>query len=151
MESSALQNNLYWQLFRVAINAKHGLMDIAEKHKLTVMQMYTLCLLEADKSIPMNSLSTTLHCDASNITGIVDKLFQQKYIKREENPHDRRSKMITLTPKGVKLCLKIAESLVTNQPTTLNELSKQEREQLLSLLSKTTLSASLLSSQTHTK
>jgi len=141
MESTALQNNLYWQLFRVAINAKHGLMNIADKHKLTVMQMYTLCLLEADKSIPMNSLSSTLHCDASNITGIVDKLFQQKYIKREENPHDRRSKMIALTPKGVKLCEKIAQSLVTYQPTTLNELSQNEKQQLLLLLNKTGLPA----------
>src|SRR5580700_8057956 len=148
MESSALQNNLYWQLFRVAINAKHGLMNIADRHKLTVMQMYTLCLLEADKSIPMNSLSTTLHCDASNITGIVDRLFQQKYIRREENPHDRRSKMLTLTSKGVKLCGKIAESLEKNQPTTLNELSKKEKQQLLLLLNRTTLPAAILTTST---
>lgn len=149
MESSALQNNLYWQLFRVAINAKHGLMNIADQHKLTVMQMYTLCLLEADKSIPMNSLSLTLHCDASNITGIVDKLFHLKYIKREENPHDRRSKMITLTPKGVKLCEKIAESLVKYQPTTLNELSQNDKQQLLLLLNKTGFSANYTIANKH--
>jgi len=149
MESTALQNNLYWQLFRVAINAKHGLMDIADQHKLTVMQMYTLCLLEADKSIPMNSLAFTLNCDASNITGIVDKLFQQKFIKREENPHDRRSKMITLTSKGAKLCQKIAQSLVKNQPTTLNELSQKDKQQLLILLNKTGFSTSYSTSNKH--
>src|SRR6266404_3766431 len=139
MANSSLKNNLYWQLLRVAINAKHGLINIAEKHKLTMMQMYTLCLLESDISIPMNSLSSLLQCDASNVTGIVDRLFQHKYIKREENPHDRRSKMITLTPKGVKLCEKISESLHSYEHAGLNELSTDQKRQLLTLLAKASL------------
>lgn len=141
MSTTTLQNNIYWQLLRVAIKAKHGLINVAEEHKLTVMQMYTLCMLESDKSIPMNSLSGMLNCDASNITGLVDRLFQQKYIKREENPHDRREKMITLTPKGAKLCEKIAESLELYQPATLVDLSKTQKEQLLTLLTKISLSS----------
>lgn len=141
MSNSLLQKNLYWQLLRVAINVKHGLMDIAEKHHLTVMQMYTLCLLESDSSMPMISLTNMLHCDASNVTGIVDRLFHQKYIKREENPHDRREKMIALTPKGVKLCEKIAQELTSYQPHTLSDLSQKEQQQFLSLLTKTTLTS----------
>ncbi|SRR6266568_699601 len=137
MENSTLQNNLYWQLFRVAINAKHDLMNIAEKHKLTVMQMYTLCLLEEDSTIPMSSLSSMLYCDASNVTGIVDRLFIHKYIKREENPNDRRSKMIALTPKGEKLCKKISQSLSLYQPSNLQTLSDKQKQQLLELLTKT--------------
>jgi DNA-binding MarR family transcriptional regulator len=141
MTNSTLQNNLYWQLLKVAINAKHGLMNIAEKHTLTVMQMYTLCLLESDNSIPMNSLSSMLNCDASNVTGLVDKLFHHKYIKREENPHDRRAKMITLTPKGAKLCEKIALSLASYQPASLSELTDVQKQQLLNLLTKTSPSS----------
>src|SRR5258708_3675327 len=145
MDSNSLQNNLYWQLLRVAINAKHGLMNIAEKYKLTVMQMYTLCLLEADTSIPMNSLSGMLQCDASNVTGIVDRLFHQKYIKREENPNDRRSKMITLTPKGAKLCKKLSQAITSYHPASLTQLSSTEKQQLLTLLSKTSLVSPILS------
>ncbi len=145
MDSNSLQNNLYWQLLRVAINAKHGLMNIAEKYKLTVMQMYTLCLLEADTSIPMNSLSGMLQCDASNVTGIVDRLFHQKYIKREENPNDRRSKMITLTPKGAKLCEKLSQAITSYHPASLTQLSSTEKQQLLTLLSKTSLVSPILS------
>ena len=148
MANNSLKNNLYWQLLRVAINAKHGLINIAEKHKLTVMQMYTICLLEADASIPMNSLSSMLQCDASNVTGIVDRLFQQRYIKREENPHDRRSKMITLTPKGAKLCEKISEALLTYEHVGLNELSTEQKQQLLALLTKTSLLTPSLLTQT---
>lgn len=134
MANRILQDNLYWQLLRVAINAKHGLITIADKYKLTVMQMYTLCLLQADTAIPMNSLSCMLNCDASNVTGIVDRLFQQKYIKREENPHDRRAKMLTLTAKGAKLCEKITMEITTYQPKFLQMLSEKQKKQLQSLL-----------------
>jgi len=136
MSTHSLQNNLYWQLLRVAISAKHDLMNIAEKHQLTFMQMYTLCLLESDISHPMHTLSSMINCDASNITGIVDKLFQQKYINREENPHDRRTKMITLTPKGKALCEKIASEMTSHQPLTLQNLSDTQKKQLLVLLNK---------------
>jgi DNA-binding MarR family transcriptional regulator len=144
MSNNTLQNNLYWQLLRVAIGAKHGLMNIAEKHRLTVMQMYTLCLLEADKSIPMNTLSCMLNCDASNVTGIVDRLFQHKFIKREENPHDRRAKMITLTAKGEKLCEKLGTEIIQYQPASLRDLSDKQKQQLLMLLAKTSLNATTL-------
>lgn len=134
MSNQMLQRNLYWQLLRIAINAKHGLISIAEKYNLTVMQMYTLCLLDADNSIPMNSLSTMINCDASNITGIVDKLFIQKFIKRDENPNDRRAKMIALTPKGLKLCEKIIYALSEYEPLSLKGLSDKDKLQLLNLL-----------------
>jgi DNA-binding MarR family transcriptional regulator len=137
MITSPLKNNLYWQLLRFAINAKHSLMTIAEQYNLSVMQMYALCLLEADNAIPMNSLTSMLHCDASNVTGIVDRLFNQKYIKREENPQDRRAKLITLTTKGAKLCEKITEALTSYQPKGMQELSSVQKEQLLSLLNMT--------------
>jgi len=143
MSTTTLQNNLYWQLLRVAINAKHGLIAIAEKHKLTMMQMYTLCLLDANNAIPMNSLSCMLNCDASNVTGIVDRLFNQKYIKREENPHDRRAKMIALTTKGAKLCEKLAMEINSFQPASLNALSEKQKEQLLLLLNKTAITATV--------
>lgn len=137
MINSPLKNNLYWQLFRFAINAKHSLMTIAEQYNLTVMQMYTLCLLEADKAIPMTSLTAMLYCDASNVTGIVDRLFNQKYIKREENPQDRRAKLITLTTKGAKLCEKITQALTAYQPVSIQGLSDSQKAQLLSLLNMT--------------
>jgi len=136
MQTVNLKDNLYWQLLRVAITAKHDLMKIGEQHGLTVMQLYTLCLLESDTSIPMNSLSSMLYCDASNVTGIVDRLLHQEYIKREENPQDRREKMITLTAKGAKICETISESLLAQQPETLKKLSKEKQRQLGFLLAK---------------
>jgi DNA-binding MarR family transcriptional regulator len=141
MTNPNLKDNLYWQLFRVAISAKHNLMAIAEKQGLTAMQLYTLCLLDDVTSIPMNSLSSTLLCDASNVTGIVDRLLHQDLIKREENPKDRREKMITLTKKGAVICDKIAKIFLSLEPDPLNSLSGKEKEQLQIILSKVLLSS----------
>jgi DNA-binding MarR family transcriptional regulator len=137
MDTFNVQNNLYWYLLRTAIRGKHDLMKIADKHGLSVMQLYTLCLLENDKSIPMNALAATLHCDASNLTGIVDRLFTGEYIKREENPKDRRVKMITLTPKGARMVSEIFAELPATQPAGLNSLSDEQKEQLTALLALT--------------
>jgi DNA-binding MarR family transcriptional regulator len=136
MTGSNLKNNIYWQLFRVCISMKHNLMVLAEKEGLSVMQLYTLCLLDADASIPMNSLSSTLHCDASNVTGIVDKLLQQELIRRDENPKDRREKMITLTKKGTKLCEKLSKIFNGFEPDTLQNLKIKEQEHLQKILTK---------------
>jgi len=131
-----LKDNIYGQLFQVAITAKHNLTDVAESYGLTVMQLYTLCLLEAGKSIPMNSLSSTLSCDASNVTGIVDRLLHQDYIKREENPKDRREKMITLSLKGTKICEKIAQAFEKDGLESLQSLTREDKNTLSTILKK---------------
>ena len=135
MNDVNLKKNIYWQLLRVAINAKHHLMKIATTYGLTVMQLYILYVLKTDNAIPMNSLSSMLSCDASNVTGIVDRLLSHNYIKREENPKDRREKIITLTSEGALLSEKIADALSANQPASISTLSDNQKQQLQVLLS----------------
>jgi DNA-binding MarR family transcriptional regulator len=135
MDGNNLQQQLYWSLVRVAISSKHVLMDVAEKYDLTVMQAYALCVLQSDESIPMNSLSKMLFCDASNVTGIVDRLFSRKLIKREENPKDRRVKMLTLTPEGEEVSKKILKDLdLATVDIKLSKLSDEKKKQLLDIL-----------------
>jgi DNA-binding MarR family transcriptional regulator len=134
MGSSTVQNNLYWQLFRVGHSIKQVMMTVAERYHLTVMQMYILCLMEKDVSIPMNSLANMLHCDASNITFTIDKLFQKELVSREECQKDRRIKMLSLTTAGKEMYEKIAQDLLTYQPESLAGLTEQQKQQLLSLL-----------------
>jgi DNA-binding MarR family transcriptional regulator len=100
MKDVKLDENVYWMLVQVAMRAKHGLIKLAESYDLTVVQMQTLGMMEPGEPIPMNTISCFLACDASNVTGIVDRLLAQGYIERHENPQDRRVKMISLTKSG---------------------------------------------------
>ena len=78
-------------------------MKVAETYDLTVMQALTLCLMEDKTPMPMNGLSHALHCDASNVTSVVDRLVTLGYIERKESAQDRRVKTIRLSLKGVRV------------------------------------------------
>ena len=134
MKENQESENLYWMLLQVAFRAKHGLMKLAETHDLTVMQLYTLCSMTPREPIPMNTISCMLFCDASNVTGIVDRLLSQSYIAREEKPEDRRVKMITLTLKGEKLRKELLEALTQYELPEFKQLSDAQNAELKSLL-----------------
>lgn len=90
-----------WLLIRSSIPAKLAFANVAELFGLTYMQLLTLCLVDSCKEGPaMQGLTAILGCDASNVTGHVDKLVGQGFLQRSESPHDRRAKIITLTLKG---------------------------------------------------
>ncbi|HSW90578.1 MAG TPA: MarR family transcriptional regulator [Candidatus Saccharimonadales bacterium] len=135
MNDILTRDNLYWMLIQVAFRSKHGLMKLAEKYDLTGVQLYSLGAMNPHEAIPMNELSFILLCDASNVTGIVDRLLTQGYIKREENPTDRRVKLITLTPEGEKLRAALLEEASRYELPEMKRLTNNQRNELKSMLS----------------
>ena len=135
MNDTAQHNNLYWMLIQIAFRSKHGLMKLAEKYDLTVVQLHSLGAMNPGLAIPMNELSYILLCDASNVTGICDRLLTQGYIKREENPADRRVKLITLTPEGEKLRAILFEEISQYELPEMKRLTDAQRDELKSMLS----------------
>lgn len=134
MNDDPLRDNLYWMLLQVAFRSKHGLMKLAEKHELTVVQLHSLGVMNPGEGIPMNALSNLLLCDASNVTGIVDRLLAQGYIKREESPKDRRVKMITLTNEGEALRETLLAAISQYELPELNRLTHAQRAELKAML-----------------
>ena len=134
MTDQILKDNLYWNLLQVSMRAKHSLIRLAEKHDLSIMQLYTLCSMEAGQPMPMNSISCFLSCDASNVTGIVDRLLARALIVRQESAVDRRVKMITLTKSGNDLKQKILAELQVHQSSTLDGLTTKQKSELLVLV-----------------
>jgi DNA-binding MarR family transcriptional regulator len=51
----------------------------------------------------MGDLATAMHCDNSNITGIVDRLEERGLVKRQPADYDRRVKLIAVTEAGSRL------------------------------------------------
>jgi DNA-binding MarR family transcriptional regulator len=75
-----------------------------------------LCLLEPGKPVPMVSLARKLHCDDSNVTGLVDRLEQRGMIERQSNPNDRRVKLIALTKSGATTRTRLMDRLFEPLP-----------------------------------
>ena len=64
-------------------------------------QAIALRLLDEPRS--MGEMAEAMHCDNSNITGIVDRLEEREIVERRAAEHDRRVKLIALTPAGKRL------------------------------------------------
>lgn len=89
---------------------KASFAHLAEVYSLTSIQMYALYSI-FEGSTTMGTVAGALHCDASNVTGIIDRLVAQKLVSREECPQDRRTKRLTLTAKGKDLMQNVIASL----------------------------------------
>jgi len=95
-----ISNQLCEDLLLFLGRIKHELILLAEERDLTVMQLFALFTINRQGQVPMGKMAELLHCDASNITGIVDRLVHHGLVLRNECEHDRRTKMLQLTHRG---------------------------------------------------
>jgi MarR family transcriptional regulator, organic hydroperoxide resistance regulator len=86
-----------------------------------------------DEPRTMSEVATALHCDNSNVTGIVDTLEEKGLAAREPAPHDRRVKLIALTPKGRRVRARLMHSVET-PPPWLESLAEADRRALRDIL-----------------
>jgi DNA-binding MarR family transcriptional regulator len=86
---------------------------ILRAHDLTAPLGELIWVLDPASQAPaMKHLAVTLRCDRSNVTGLVEKLVQRGLAERREDPDDRRSKVVHLTARGVKVRTSIMRQLV---------------------------------------
>jgi DNA-binding MarR family transcriptional regulator len=94
-----------------------------------------LHLIEPGRAVSMGELASALACDASNVTGLVDRLETRGLVRRTPSEHDRRVKVISLTPGGVRVRTVFIQRL-TAPPEALGRLSPAEQRTLMELLAR---------------
>jgi DNA-binding MarR family transcriptional regulator len=88
-----------WGLvLELAFSNRDRFMAAVHELGLAPMQAHALRLLE--RPVNMGDLAELLQCDASNVTGIVDRLEQRGLVERVAEPGDRRVKRLQLTAAG---------------------------------------------------
>lgn len=83
------------------IEGKPRFPAIAAEFELSPPQAIVMRLLSEPR--PMGDLATAMHCDNSNITGIVDRLEERGLVMRRPADYDRRVKLIAITDAGSAL------------------------------------------------
>jgi MarR family transcriptional regulator, organic hydroperoxide resistance regulator len=91
---------LLWEVMQAN---KPRFMALTQELGLSPVQLHTLRILEPGVEVPMSSLAGKLFCDNSNVTGIVDRLEARGLIERRPAEHDRRVKLLVLTPPGERI------------------------------------------------
>jgi len=123
-----------WQLLvQFSFTQRASLPALAAELELSPAQCHLLNLIEPDRPMPMGRLAGALSCDASNVTGLVDRLESRGLIQRRASDEDRRVKVLSLTPLGARLRAALLERM-TAPPANLERLSAEERRALVRLL-----------------
>jgi MarR family transcriptional regulator, organic hydroperoxide resistance regulator len=108
-------------------------LDTIAELGLSLPQAHALKVLRPGHPIAMRELAGGLHCDPSNITGIVDRLGDRGLVERGSAPGDRRVKTLMLTREGAALRMRLLDRL-SEPPPGLGKLSPAEQRQLHDLL-----------------
>jgi DNA-binding MarR family transcriptional regulator len=125
-EAWALISELFWEL-RPRMGA------VAAELGLTPPQMFALKALDPEHPIPMRELAAELHCDNSNVTGLIDNLTAKGLVERRDAPHDRRVRMLAVTAEGARVRERLA-SVMLEVPTQIAGLGEADQAALRDLL-----------------
>ena len=120
-------------LLELWLRHKNRMADVAAQHGLSPMQAHVLHELGEGSALQMSLLADVLAFDASNVTGIVDRLEQRGLVERRPGERDRRVKMVEVTAKGAQVRDRIRERL-SLPPEPLASLSAEDAAALRDIL-----------------
>lgn len=87
-------------------------------------------------TLTAGALSNSLMVTGGATTARIDRLIRKGLVERREDPENRRSILISLTPAGLTLIDQMLEGHVQNQRELLKGLTSDEQVQLADLLRK---------------
>jgi len=104
-------------------------------HGLTAAQFNVLNVLgRSDGGISQRELGDRLVVDRSNVTGLLDRLEKAGWVRRSDDPLDRRIYRVTLTPTGRRLWRQVAPRYDAVVAQVVGGLEEKTVAQTLSLL-----------------
>jgi DNA-binding MarR family transcriptional regulator len=109
----------------------------AAQFELTLPQAHLLRVISAGPARTMAAVAQALGCDASNVTGIVDRLEARRLIVRRSARHDRRVRTIALTAHGLSVVDQLNRCML-EPPDSFLRLTATELSVLGSLLRQAT-------------
>ena len=119
-------SRMFWEV-------RPRMLRVAGEFGLTPPQLFALRALDPDEPVPMRALATALHCDSSNVTGLVDGLAAQGLVERREAEHDRRVRMLVVTERGADVRNRLFEAM-REVPDPIARLSVADQRALRDIL-----------------
>jgi DNA-binding MarR family transcriptional regulator len=123
--------SLITELFQA--HARPRWQAVAGELGLSPPQAMALLRLDPDAGMPMRRLACALHCDSSNVTGIVDRLEDRGLVERRPDATDRRVKLLLLTGSGADLRALLVRRLA-DPPAPLRRLSAGDQRVLRDIM-----------------
>ena len=126
--------NPFALLVRLADSLRTFMDNAAAEFGLTPPQAHALLIL--DMPLHMSALAERKLCDPSSVTSLVKRLEHAGLVQRVVDPHDRRARLVRLTPKGRRLRARLQQRLADAQ-SVLDDLTDQQRHALAAFFAST--------------
>ncbi|MBE6250083.1 MAG: MarR family transcriptional regulator [Bacteroidales bacterium] len=110
---------------------------------LTPEQFLLIDLLWNQGPLSQQQLADQMQKDKNSVTKLVDAIERKGFAVRNQNPDDRRSNTIILTPKAQELKLKAKTAGIDMLDMMLQDISEEEQRNFLMTLRKLSLNMSL--------
>lgn len=114
--------------------ARRVLLEFFQSVTLTQTQIFTIMTLAEEAPIQLSHVSKKLHISGPTVTGIVDRLAKQGYVKRIRNLKDRRVIYVDLTSKGRNIAKKLKSTIKRKWRGLLVKLPNRDQERYISIL-----------------
>ncbi len=122
-----------WQLLVRFFFAQREHLPGGSCGELSPVQCHVLHLIDPGRPLAMSRLARILSCDASNVTGLVDRLEARGLVVRRPSAEDRRVRVLQLTPEGSRMRADLLRRM-TAGAFPLSRLSPGERRSLVKIL-----------------
>ena len=121
-------------MFKVFRSMKEKMSYTDKLTHLSVLQIHTLIFLKHNKKNSMSDIADYFHIELPSATSLINKLCDQKLVKRFEDEKDRRLVMVALTDEGKTLLKQVMCERRKKVENFLSYLSKKERTDLSTIL-----------------
>ena len=136
MKRPTITTTFYLSLLEFMLSGKQQVITVGSEFGLTSIQALTLLLMNERQPRSMKSLGLLFHCDASNVTGIVDGLEQKGLVSRQNDPNDRRVKTVCVEPAGKHMQQQIIKRLAADGAAMFAPLDDEELSQFMHAMQK---------------
>jgi DNA-binding MarR family transcriptional regulator len=109
-------------------------MDETAESGITPVQFATLAAAYDQPGLDQRSLAAAIRFDTSTIGGVIDRLEKRGLIQRNAAPHDRRLRLLTVTPEGEALLAAVLPRVQAVQARLLAPLDDADRAHFLALM-----------------
>jgi MarR family transcriptional regulator, organic hydroperoxide resistance regulator len=129
-----------FRAFITLLNSQKGwLYDRVAAYDLTPPLFQALHVLAEFPDSTMREFSGKMFCDASNATGLVDRLETRGLAERRVSDNDRRAKVVRLTPAGARMIKKVEDAVWSEAPPAIAKLSAADQRVLREIIERALL------------
>lgn len=121
---------------KIIRNIELSYSTVQERRELTKPQMLTLLSIVKTKKCKMSDLSKLTGMALSALTGIVDRLIDKGFVRRERDLEDRRIVKVVATERGTAIANEYYQVYLNDIKKALSRIGLEDRENFVSLFEK---------------